>query len=218
MFALLIGAVTGAMAEKTPQVIWCQNNKTMYFTNDETVYAAGDTYDGETVTNVWSGIEVTDAIRPGYSFPLWWDAVHSSVLTVRFDPSFSDVRPVSTESWFEECRLLNSVEGLEYLNTSQVKKTMQMFYNCKSLTTLDVNSFDLHKVTHALAMFGSCENLTTIYCDNDWSEMFSEEQYIFWNCYKLKGAVSHWRWYHSGKRRESLHQSDRDSGPCPRYG
>ena len=63
-----------------------------------------------------------------------------------------------------------------------------MFYNCKSLTTLDVNSFDLRKVTVALAMFGNCENLVAIYCDNDWSEMFQEEQYIFRGCYKLKGS------------------------------
>ncbi len=70
MLALLIGAVTGAMAARTPQVIWCQNNKTMYFTNDETVYAPGDTYDGETVTNVWSGVEVTDAIHLGTVAPL----------------------------------------------------------------------------------------------------------------------------------------------------
>ena len=190
MLALLIGAVTGAMAARTPQVIWCQNNKTMYFTNSDTLYAAGDTYDGETVTNVWSGVSVTNAIPDGYGMPKWYD-IRNDVLTVCFDPSFSEVRPVTTESWFEEFRYLTSVEGLEYLNTSQVTRTVDMFYNCKSLGTLDVNSFDLHKVTHALAMFGSCENLTTIYCDNDWSEMFSEEQYIFWNCYKLKGAVSH---------------------------
>ena len=190
MLVLLMSVVTSVWAEKTPQAIWCRNNKTMYFTNDETVYAPGDTYDGETVTNVWSGVDVTDAIPDGYGMPKWYD-IRNDVLTVCFDPSFSEVRPVTTESWFEEFRYLTSVEGLEYLNTSQVTRTVDMFYNCKSLGTLDVNSFDLHKVTHALAMFGSCENLTTIYCDNDWSEMFSEEQYIFWNCYKLKGAVSH---------------------------
>ncbi len=43
MLVLLIGAVTGAMAEKTPQVIWCEGNATMYFTNSDTLYAAGDT-------------------------------------------------------------------------------------------------------------------------------------------------------------------------------
>ena len=191
MLVLLMGVVMSAWAEKTPQAIWCRNNKTMYFTNDETVYAPGDTYDGETVTNVWSGVDVTNAIGTTLRRPLWVDVVSNSLREVRFDPSFSDVRPVSTESWFEDCRYLASVEGLEYLNTSEVKRTLSMFYNCKSLTTLDVNSFDLRKVTVALAMFGSCENLVTIYCDNDWSEMFQEEQYIFRNCYKLKGAVSY---------------------------
>ena len=37
MLVLLIGAVTGAMAEKTPQVIWCEGNATMYFTNSDTL-------------------------------------------------------------------------------------------------------------------------------------------------------------------------------------
>ena len=188
MLVLLMGVVTSAWAEKTPQAIWCRNNKTMYFTNDETVYAPGDTYDGETVTNVWNGVDVTNAIGHTLRRPLWVDVVSNSVLEVRFDPSFSDVRPVSTESWFEDCRYLTSVEGLEYLNTSEVKRSLSMFYNCKSLTTLDVNSFDLRKVTVALAMFGNCENLVAIYCDNDWSEMFQEEQYIFCGCYKLKGS------------------------------
>ncbi len=40
MLVLLTGVVTSAWAEKTPQAIWCRNNKTMYFTNDETVYIA----------------------------------------------------------------------------------------------------------------------------------------------------------------------------------
>ena len=190
MLVVLISTVTNAWAAKTPQAIWCQGNSTLYFTNSDTLYAAGDTYKGQTVTSVWSGVSVTNAIPDGYGLPMWSE-VRNSVHIVCFDPSFSEVRPVTTESWFEEFRYLTSVEGLEYLNTSQVTRTVDMFYNCKSLGTLDVNSFDLHKVTHALAMFGSCENLTTIYCDNDWSEMFSEEQYIFWNCYKLKGAVSH---------------------------
>ena len=182
ILALLLGVVTSAIAAKTPQAIWCQGNSTLYFTNAETLYSPGDTYDEQTVTSVWSGVSVTNAIPDGYGLPMWYE-VRNSVHTVCFDPSFSEVRPVTTESWFEEFRYLTSVEHLEYLNTSQVTRTVDMFYNCKSLGTLDVNSFDLHKVTHALAMFGSCENLTTIYCDNDWSEMFSEEQYIFWNCY-----------------------------------
>lgn len=95
MLVLLIGVVTSTWAEKTPQAIWCRNNKTMYFINDETVYAPGDTYDGETVTNVWSGVDVTNAIGHTLRRPLWVDVVSNSLLEVRFDPSFSDVRPVN---------------------------------------------------------------------------------------------------------------------------
>ncbi len=44
------------------QAIWCSGNKTLYFVNNipGQSYAQGDTYQGQTVTNVWSGTNVTN--------------------------------------------------------------------------------------------------------------------------------------------------------------
>lgn len=96
LFALMIlcSVATSALAaDKTPQVIWCSGNSTLYFTNDETVYAADDTYDGQTVTQVWSGNEVT---ATGTSQPGWnADDIREAVQLVMFDASFEDVRPTS---------------------------------------------------------------------------------------------------------------------------
>ena len=50
--AVLLTAVLHVCAEKTAQALWCEDNTTLYLTYDETVYAAGDTYNGQTITTV----------------------------------------------------------------------------------------------------------------------------------------------------------------------
>ena len=69
ILASLFAITQGAWAEKTPQAIWCESNTTLYFINSETVYAEGGTYDGQTVTNVWSGNDVV-ASPPG-NYPVF---------------------------------------------------------------------------------------------------------------------------------------------------
>ena len=74
ILASLFAITQGAWAAETPQAIWCESNTTLYFINSETLYAAGDTYDGQTVTNVWSGTDVTNS--SSNIFPSWfWEYI-----------------------------------------------------------------------------------------------------------------------------------------------
>ena len=93
--ALLICVAQSVWADKTAQAIWCSGNNTLYFINSETVYAAGGSYNGKTITRVWSGDDVTNATYG----PSWENQV-SSCTTVVFDDSFADVRPTSCQNWF----------------------------------------------------------------------------------------------------------------------
>ena len=70
----------------------------------------------------------------------------TNVLTAVFDASFRDFRPTTTAGWFTGLRSLKSIEGFEYLNTSQVTDMKGMFEGCRSLRTLDLSSFDTAKV------------------------------------------------------------------------
>ncbi|MBQ4284512.1 MAG: BspA family leucine-rich repeat surface protein, partial [Lachnospira sp.] len=52
------------------------------------------------------------------------------------------------------------IEGLEDLDTSNVTDMSYMFYNCKSITSLDVSGFDTSNVIDMSCMFYSCKGLT----------------------------------------------------------
>ena len=44
-----------------------------------------------------------------------------------------------------------------------------MFYNCESLTHLDLSSFNTGKVTDTMEMFTYCTELTNIFISNKWN-------------------------------------------------
>mgnify|MGYP003470359512 FL=1 len=83
-----------------------------------------------------------------------------------FDKSFSTYTPTSLYCFFEDLKKLETITGLEYLNTEKVTDMYSMFYNCSSLTSLDVTHFNTANVTNMSFMFASCGALTTIY-DSD---------------------------------------------------
>ena len=97
--------------------------------------------------------------------PVWagtWDYPMTTILTAVFDASFRDFSPTTTARWFYRIKSLKSIEGLEYLNTSQVTDMEEMFYGCESLTSLNLSNFDTSKVTSMWEMFGGCESLTSL--------------------------------------------------------
>ncbi len=132
------------------------------------------------------------------------------------DPSVAAALPTSTKNWFYYYyENLATIEGIEYLNTSEVTDMRNMFNGCKklkaidvshfntskctvmsslfsqceSLTELNVNSFDMSKVESATFMFGSCTSLERIYCEKDWTSLGNSVlYYAFSNCPSLKGG------------------------------
>lgn len=57
---------------------------------------------------------------------------------------------------------LQTIEALEYFNTSQITTMSKMFYNCESLTRLDLRSFKTENVTDMSYMFSGCSSLTNL--------------------------------------------------------
>ncbi len=92
-----------------------------------------------------------------------WGEFRSSINTVIFDVSFADYDGVtSTKYWFNHCSSLKTINGLTYLNTSNVTDMMSMFGWCSSLTAIDLNNFDTHKVINMYGMFSYCSSLTSL--------------------------------------------------------
>ena len=97
--------------------------------------------------------------------PAWVGASKSpntSILTAVFDASFRDFRPTTTAKWLHFFKSLKHIEGLGHLNTSQVTDMSRMFGGCKSLTSLDLSSFDTSKVEKMEGMFSGCSSLTAL--------------------------------------------------------
>ena len=117
--------------------------------------------DGET----WKVRDMIFSFNEFFFCPAWTSdhgSLNTTVLTAVFDASFRDFRPTTTERWFYEFNLLERIEGLEHLNTSQVTDMSGMFSGCKSLTALDLSRFDTSKVTGMGRMFSGCGSLTAL--------------------------------------------------------
>ena len=99
------------------------------------------------------------------TFPAWagtQDVGDSTTARVVFDASFRYFRPTTTARWFYRCEALKQIEGLEYLNTSEVKDMSSMFAYCNMLTSLDLKNFNTQNVTNMGGMFSGCAALTSL--------------------------------------------------------
>ena len=79
-----------------------------------------------------------------------------------FDKSFSTYTPTSLYGFFTSLTKLETITGLEYLNTEKVTDMSYMFNNCSKLTSLDVSKFNTANVTKMNCMFYNCSKLTSL--------------------------------------------------------
>ncbi len=113
---------------------------------------------------------------------------NGTIKHIVFDKSFSTYTPTTLNGFFENLTRLETITGLEYLNTEKVTNMRYMFYNCSSLTSLDVTHFNTAKVTDMGYMFYNCSSLTTIYASSKFvTPQVSKSFNMFYNCKKLKG-------------------------------
>ncbi|MBR0243312.1 MAG: BspA family leucine-rich repeat surface protein [Bacteroidaceae bacterium] len=145
-------------ASQTPQVIWTKGNKTLTFYYG---LPAGSTFNGQTVTQKWSGDAV---LKNTLEWTPWTKAVKADVTNIVIDKTFANARPTSTKGWFRGCEKVKSITGLENLCTVySVTDMSYMFSGCKGLTELVFdNSLPLwgtNQVTTFSNMFGECTNL-----------------------------------------------------------
>ena len=107
-----------------------------------------------------SRLGTTYDLNTGYNYPDWYtDGTNLNVTQVVFDPSFAGARPTSTIYWFFALFNLQSITGLEYLNTSEVTDMAWMFFYCSNLTSLDFSHFNTSKVNSMYNMLGYCQSL-----------------------------------------------------------
>ena len=103
-------------------------------------------YDDQRATRTGTTWGIEEKKKEGnHTYPVWAgtsDEPDRITTRVVFDASFRDFRPTTTARWFYKYLALKQIEGLEFLNTSEVKDMTAMFYRCSDLTSLDVSHFN----------------------------------------------------------------------------
>ena len=85
-----------------------------------------------------------------------------NIKNVIFEESFNTYTPTSLKDFFRDCKGLNEITGLKYLNTAEVTDMSFMFWNCKNLSSLDLTNFNTTKVENMSGMFSSCQKLSSL--------------------------------------------------------
>ena len=195
----------GYFTEKVPEAYACytsENTTLTFYYDTQRDSRPGTTYDLNTGTD-----------KPGWSIDK--DGTYKNVTKVVFDSSFADARPTTTYDWFYNMENLESITGMENLNTSEVTNMGWMFHRCISLASVDVShfntskvtsmqsmfvdclmlksldlsSFNTAKVTNMGNMFNTCTHLRTIYVGDGWSTAALKSSINMFNhCSFLKGG------------------------------
>ena len=108
-----------------------------------------------------------------------------TIVHIVFDKSFSTYTPTTLYGFFKNLKKLETITGLEYLNTEKVTDMYSMFYNCSSLTSLDVTHFNTANVTDMRYMFYYCSSLTSLDVTHFNTAKVTNMRYMFYNCKAL---------------------------------
>ncbi|MBO4430468.1 MAG: BspA family leucine-rich repeat surface protein [Bacteroidaceae bacterium] len=118
------------------------------------------------------------------SYPGWYENA-KKVQRVIFDSSFAEARPKSTMGWFNGFKNTTQIDGLQYLNTSEVTSMYMMFYECSNLISLDLGNFNTENVTDMSDMFNYCSALKSLNVSNFDTKNVTNMSDMFHSCNNL---------------------------------
>ena len=110
---------------------------------------------------------------------------NGTIVHIVFDKSFSSYTSTSLRGFFRNLKKLETITGLEYLNTEKVTDMSYMFCNCSSLTSLDVTHFNTANVTDMRFMFYRCTSLTSLDVTHFNTANVTNMGYMFYICSSL---------------------------------
>ena len=93
----------------------------------------------------------------------------------------------SENSPFYNLKNASYIAGVPLLDTSKVTDMFSMFYNCESLTGLDLSSFNTSKVTRMSLMFSGCFSLANLDLSSFNTSSVTDMSNMFYYCNSLTG-------------------------------
>ena len=109
---------------------------------------------------------------------------NESLQNIIFGDSWDTSRVRNMSSMFYDCRSLTNLD-ISSFDTSQVTDMNGMFYNCSSLTNIDLSNFDTSQVTDMNGMFYNCSSLTNLDLSNFNTSQVTNMSDMFASCYEL---------------------------------
>ena len=114
-----------------------------------------------------------------------YDIETKNIKNIVFDESFKTYAPTSLSGFFNGCETLETISGLEYLNTANVKYMSDMFRGCQNLSSLDLSKFNTEKVTDMSGMFYGCQKLSSLDLSKFNTEKVTYMSSMFEDCQEL---------------------------------
>ena len=110
----------------------------------------------------------------------------TAIKNIVFDKSFNTYAPTSLRGFFINCKTLETISGLKYLNTANVTDMSFMFHGCSALKSLDLTNFNTAKVTNMDNMFYRCSTLTSLDLKNFNTAEVTNMYHMFYGCSALE--------------------------------
>ena len=151
----VLGSVTFTFAKVEPDAfaVYSADDNSLSFYKRAGVPVAGQTFEGKTATEVYTGIETMTSI------PGWTQNHFNDIKTVTvYDKG---IAPTGTAFWFAGVRNLKTAD-VSKLDMSRCKTIECMFTDCISLETLDLSGWDTSSLANMSQAFQHCASLTEL--------------------------------------------------------
>ena len=131
--------------------------------------------------------EDLEKLSPSYTKEVPWHKYRADIQTVVIK---NRIAPLKMSAWFADCSNLESIQGMNLLDDSNLEKMGSTFNNCKKLTELDLSSFTGAKLDNMYFTFNGCSNLKTIYSSEKFSTAkVTRSDNCFAGCTSLVGGA-----------------------------
>ena len=174
MLLMLLFLRAGMVAQKA-----ASSSKYIATYDSDTETLTFEKYEGESLPSesewVEDGTSVFDMFKDDYQ----------NIKHIVINESFETFTPTTLSRFFGGLVKLETITGLEYLNTANVTDMSLLFNNCQKLTSLDVTHFNTAKVTNMYRMFNAC-GLTSLDLSNFNTAKVENMELMFSGCSNLK--------------------------------
>ena len=111
-----------------------------------------------------------------------WYSNRTNIKTVTFE---TPVQPFYMSNYFYGCSNLTTINNIQKLDTSLVKKMNCMFCECYNLENVDLSNFNTSCVTDMRAMFYNCSKLKALNLSGFDTSKVNSMNSMFYGCIKL---------------------------------